>query len=381
MQPKVKPLSLWRRKFVFGSLLLAFLVSLPVFMFYATGYRYDFTAKKPTFTATGAFYIVADTPDNEIYLDDELATNVRSFRNAFYLQGIEPGIHKVHVQAPLVHTWVKELPVVAHIVTEVSTFNLPLLPQVRLIPEYLSVNNVAVIFAKSSTTPVLSYIGTSTPFLMATTTATSTYRVNQEYSLLQTLFTEQASTTVARILQQEEIRNNNFGFSTSSKIDVVEDQFGTTTVAHDNVTLFERGGEVFALAEPTSFREVPYYFCTPTITEEDIVADATEAEIELEEMISKEENVAEENGTCREEIKIHSQGQTVVGFNFFPTNPNLVLLHLTDGVYVIEIDDRAWQNVQPLYLGRDLEMLIYRNGIFIKEQGLIFEVLPEILAV
>lgn len=380
MQPVVKPLSLWRRKLVFGLLLLAFLISLPIFIFYATGYRYDFTAQNPSFTATGALYIVADTPENEIYLDDFLATNIRAFRSAFYLQGIEPGLHRVHVQAPGTHTWVKELPVTAHKVTEVGTFNLPLLPRVRLIPEYFSVTNEAVIFTKSSTTPVVTLVSTSTPILVATTTATSTYKINQEFLLLRDLFKEQASSTLVRQLAQKKPPSDNFGFATSSKEDQPDTDFATTTVVRDNVTLFERNGEVFAQALPSNFREVPYYFCTPETNEKDILLDLTKSEIEVENGLKQKEVVtAPDKGSCREEIKIHSQGQTVISFNFFPDNANLVLLHLTEGVYVIEIDDRAWQNVQPLYLGKDLEVLIYRDGIFIKEMGLIFEVFTELL--
>ena len=382
MQPVVKPLSLWRRKLVFGLLLLAFLISLPIFIFYATGYRYDFFAQNPSFTATGAFYIVADTPENEIYLDDDLATNIRAFRSAFYLQGIEPGLHKVHVQASGTHTWVKELPVTAHKVTEVGTFNLPLLPRVRLIPEYFSATNEAVVFTKSSTTPVVALVGTSSPILVASTTATSTYKTNQEFLLLRDLFKEQASSTLVRQLAQKKLPSNNFGFATSSTVDRPDTDFATTTVVRDNVTLFERNSEVFAQALPSNFREVPYYFCTPETNEKDILLDLTKIEIEVENVLKQKRVVkAPDKGSCREEIKIHSQGQTVISFNFFPDNANLVLLHLTEGVYVIEIDDRAWQNVQPLYLGKDLEVLIYRDGIFIKEMGLIFEALTELLEV
>jgi hypothetical protein len=184
MEPHVQPLSLWRRKLVFGSLLVAFMISLPVFIFYATGYRYDFNSAKPTFTATGGFYIIADTPESIIYLDGEPVKNIRSFRSASYIQGIEPGSHRVHVQAPGVHTWVKELPVSAHIVTEAEAFNLPVTPQVRLIPEYVTATGTAVIFPRDAETPVLGLISSTTPFSIATSSATSTLKINQEHALL-----------------------------------------------------------------------------------------------------------------------------------------------------------------------------------------------------
>lgn len=372
MEPHIQPLSLWRRKLVFGGLFLAFFVSLPVFIFYAAGYRFDFSSKKPAFTATGGFYIIADTPESTIYLDDKPVTNIRSFRSASYIQGIEPGAHRVHVQAPGVHTWVKELPVSAHIVTEVEAFNLPLTPQIRLVPEYTTATGTTVVMAKDAQTPVLALVGSSTPLFFATSSATTTYRLNQEYVLLGNLFTEQASSTAFR-LAAEKKASEAFGFSsttaTSAPVEVA-----TTTVSFDTVTLYERDGDVYARAVETNFRQVPFYFCVPHVTEEDLF-DGSQMGAALGAATSTSLTVSTE---CRTEIKIDRQGKEVVGFNFFPTNQNLVLMHFSDGVYVVEIDDRAWQNTQPLYVGNNLELLLYRGGVFIKEGNLIFEVIPEI---
>lgn len=383
MEPHVQPLSLWRRKLVFGGLLLAFLVSLPVFIFYATGYRYDFNGDTPTFTATGGFYIIADTPESEIFLDDAPVKNIRSFRSASYIQGIEPGVHRVHVQAPLVHTWVKELPVSAHIVTEVEAFNLPLTPQVRLIPEYLTATGSAVIFPRDQETPVLAFVGTSTPLYFATSSATTTFRVNQEYVLLRDLLREQASSTAFRKAQLAK-REQAFGFSSTSATSS-ETGVATTTVVRDTVTLFEREGDVYARAVETNFRQVPYYFCVPQVTEDELFdgslareAEATALEAGATTSTATESAALTPTG-CRSEIRIDRQGQEVMSFDFFPQNQNLVLMHRGDGVFVVEIDDRAWQNVQPLYPGAGLELILYRGGIFIKEGGLIFEVLPEIV--
>ncbi len=373
MQPVVKPLSQWQRKIVFGSLLLAFMVSLPAFIFYAAGYRYDLTNPKASFKATGGFYVVSDTPEGVIYLDDKPAQNIRSFRSAAYLQGIEPGLHRLYVQAPGLHTWVKELPVAAHMVTEAEAFNLPVIPQVRLVPQYTTTQNNPVIFAKSTSTPVLSYVGTSSvPLYFATSSATSTYQANQEYALLESLFKEQASTTAARKafeLQQRE----RFGFSTSTGTTSAEINIATTTVYNGQVALYEVEGDVYAQANQDSFRQIPHYFCAPQIAESDILVGAST--LPVGKSAVSEVATSTNKTLCRERIKIDRLGQIVDSFAFFPTNANLVLMHLTDGIYVIEIDDRAWQNAQPLYRGEDLELLLYRDGIFIKERGLIFEVM------
>ncbi len=375
MHPHIKPLASSSRKIVFLGLLLLFLIVLPLFIFYATGYRYDFSATTPTVTVTGAFYILADTPESTIYLDETLVTNVRSFRNASYIQGVVPGLHRVHVQAPGTHTWVKALTVSPRIVTEAEAFNLPLIPQVRLVPAFTTVDNRLVVPKASASSSVLSFLASSTPLFWATSTATSTYRENTEYTLLNELFIEQASTTALR-KQMEARAAQSFGFATSTIVDLTA--VGTTTVTQGVLTLYASGADVYARAEAGNFRQVPFYFCNPSIPELTTADPSVATEAFLGTTSDSLSLTATTTPACRSEIRLDRQGKTVVAFHFFPANANLVLLHLVDGVYVTEIDDRAWQNTQPLYLGEDLRLLLYREGIYIKERELIFEVLPEI---
>ncbi len=378
MHPIVKPLSLWRRKLVFGTLFLAFLFSLPAFIFYATGYRYDFSADRPTFTATGGFYIFADAPENTIYVDDELVDNIRSFRSASYLQGVETGLHNLHVQAPGVHTWVKELTVLPHIVTEAEAFNLPIVPQVRLIMEYNNSASFPVVSAKSTSSPVFAIASTTNSYVVSTSTATSSYTLNPEFALIKSLFVEQASTTAEREKLLAQSKQKGFGFSTTSvETESASLALATTTVSRDTITLLKRDEDVFAKATPSNFRSVPHYFCAPRLTEE-VIGEDREVEVLTAESVVVEE--ATLSGIpCRDEIKIDRKGQEVISFNFFPKNGNLVLMHLTDGVYVTEIDDRSWQNTQLLYPGENIQVLIYRGGVFIKENDVYFEVLSEII--
>jgi hypothetical protein len=71
--------------------------------------------------------------------------------------------------------------------------------------------------------------------------------------------------------------------------------------------------------------------------------------------------------------------QNVQDFNFFPGNEDLILMHLDEGIYLVEIDDRAWQNTQLLYPGRNLIMLVDGNSIFIKDGDIIVEALTELI--
>jgi len=145
MQPAVKPLPYWRRKLVFILLLAIFLLSLPVFMFYSTGYRYDFLSEKPTIKATGGLYISGEA-DGTIFVDEVEIEDARIFRKAAYIRGLEPHLHRVHVQEEGLNTWVKDLMVYPQIVTEAEVFNLPVISQVRLVTEYRTSDSEPVIF-------------------------------------------------------------------------------------------------------------------------------------------------------------------------------------------------------------------------------------------
>ncbi len=373
MQPEVKPLSYNHRNIVFVLLTVIFLLSLPAFIFYGMGYRYSFFAETPTITATGGLYIVAEAENGKIYLDDIESDDARVFRKASYIQGIEPGLHRVHVQVEGSHTWVKELEVNPQMVTEVESFNLPLIPQVRPITEYLTKTGQLVYL--STSTPNFLKSSSTELFSVSTSTATSSFNINPEFTLLKELFAEKASTTIKRLTLEAEKEKDKFKFATITKEREIEEELATTTITRDKITLYEKEGDVFAQAIGVD-RQIPGYFCFNQIA----TSTLGEADTKLKDFGKLDQlatTIDDKNQlrVCRTDIRIDRKWQKVHDFNFFPNNVNLVLMHLDDGVYVVEIDDRSWQNVQLLYSGSKLEMLVYRNSIFIKDGNYIFEAL------
>lgn len=383
MKPEVKPLSFWRRRLIFIFLFLAFVVCLPVFIFYATGYRYDFWGDKPTITATGGVYISSDLPEASLYIDEGEVNNARVFRQASYIQGMIPGIHRIHVQAPGYHTWVKELKVYPHIVTEVSVFNLPLIPQVRPITKSINSKGEPVLRATSSVTLFLQKSSSTIPVFISTSTKSAvTEKENSEYVFLQNLFAEKSSTTA--MLKAAKAKQNSFGFGTSSKLSQAEVR-ATTTIEKNDLTLYERAGEVFVKNLGGS-RDTPVYFCL----EEERSATTSNLSVKefLDELATNTDNNLDElsilepkNSSCDKEIQIDRKGEEVIAFDFFPDNDNLVLMQLTNGLYVVEIDNRSWQNTQPLYLGEKISFIISSGRIYVKEAEVIFEVFPTIAIV
>ncbi len=378
MQPIVKPLSNRHRNFVFLALIIIFVISLPAFIFYSVGYRYNFFAEEPIVTATGGLYIASTATDSQIFLNEKEVVNARVFRKALYLQGIEPGVHRVHVQADGLHTWVKDLMVYPQIVTEAESFNLPLVPRVRPVTEYVSSKNEPVYFSMATSTfDLFAKASNSVPIILSTSSATSTVHNNPEFLLLVEMFEEKASTTARRIVLEEVEKTNKFGFATVTPEVKIDEEQATSTVVQDRIMLYKQGEDIFAQALGTG-RQVPHYFCTTQLSTTS--KDALELMSGLDNDYFETDilDVSNEN-LCRSDILINRQGEKVHDFNFFPGNTNLVLMRLDSGLYVVEIDDRAWQNTQLLYGGEDIEMLIYGNNIFLRDNGFIFEVLPAII--
>lgn len=377
MQPVVKPLSYFHRNFIFITLTVIFAISLPAFIFYGMGYRYSFFAETPAITVTGGLFIASEINDIQIYIDEVDVSNARVFRKASYIQGVQPGLHKVHVQAPDLHTWVKDLLVNPQIVTEAESFNLPLRSQVRPITEYVTKEGESVYFGTATSTNLFTNSSSSLPIVFSAKKSTSTLTINSEYKLLNEMFIEKASSTASRLAWEKIQESEKFGFATTSR-NMPEVNHATTTIVSDKLMLYKSGEDVFvkALGEE---RQIPYYFCTTqlaTSTNDNLSAVYT-SNYSSSSLITNNMN-NEQPRVCRTDIRIDRKWQNVHDFNFLPTNSNLVLMHLDDGIYVVEIDDRSWQNAQMLYFGTNLEMLVYGKSVFVKDKGYIYEALTTI---
>lgn len=375
----VKPLPRGRRRFVFVSMLLFFICAVPIFMFYATGYRYDIFNRDLGITSTGGMYINVGTTKGEVYLNEGLVEDSRIFRNAIYIQNLTPGMQRLHVQAPRLHTWVKELPVYPNYVTEASAFLLPLWPQIRPLTEFQTATGTLVFLNTASTSILFHGASSSVIFLATTSKATTTLTRNSEYTFVKSLFatTSVASTTllnrvVGEVTDALSLASNNKEATTT---------VATTTKTIDNLKLYKQGDEV-VVEYLGPERNIPYYFCVP------IGALASTSELYGPQVMRGVASVlaaspittdtSSASRLCRTTITIDRQNQTVISFDFFPGTTDLVVLHRSDGVYVTEVDDRSWQNTQALYPWSIDEMVQNNSRLFAKSSTTIFELLTEL---
>jgi len=100
-------------------------------------------------------------------------------------------------------------------------------------------------------------------------------------------------------------------------------------------------GEVF-VEWTGSIESIPYYFCV--------------------------------NQACQDKINVTTKSP-VKTFDFFPGRDDILIVALSDGIYVIEIDNRSAQNIQTLMIGEGLDFRIRNDEtIFIKQGSNLFTV-------
>jgi len=302
---------------------------------------------------------------------------MRIFQNAAYIQNLEAGLHQVHVQGEGVETWVKVLPVYAHLVTEARSFTLPRRPQVRWVSEYLTPSGASVVTPGATST--LAFASTTNIFFASSTVATSTLERNIEYTFVESLF---ASTTAARADLAEQLRLQAERFRFGSGTSTLATTTATTTKEFRDVRLYQAGDDVYA-QWLGSENDRPHYYCVNYRGEEAMrlaygshVLESLRWQLGTSTDLTDPELVGQR--LCRDTIRIDRIGQSVQHFDFLPGSEHHVLMHLQDGVYVVEVDDRSWQNVQLLYPGDYLQVVVNEGQIFILDDERYLQVYPEL---
>jgi len=386
-EPQIKALPTRRRAWFFWTLVLIFVAALPTVIFYTTGYRLSFENDATSIVTTGGMYVDTTDTDVDVYLDEEQFTRPRLFQSAYYLQNIAAGQHRIVVQAADVHTWVKELPVDEYVVTEATAFNVPTTPQLRPITEYVTDGGLAVYQVATTTdaTTIIFGVATSTEaFVLSTSTSVAAFDVNPEYEFISTLFASSSTSTVS--VFADNAPDALFGFSGVGEVlSSTTATTSTTTIEvieRNDIQLIDRGWEVYAVWDGEE-QDIPYYFCVNQSSRASTSARYGEHVAEaiysmLGTTTATSTVFVQDERICRTEIKIDHLQQDVYDYNFFPGSAGQVVLHLQDGIYVTEIDDRAWQNTQPLLLGGDVLVVFENDQIYIQRDEYYFELLTEL---
>lgn len=377
---ELQPLSHRNRRIVFSALVLIFILSVPLMVFYAIGYRFDLTDTTKNIKSVGGMYISSEIDTVDMYVDDTLVEDMRIFRAAAYIQNLEEGVHALHVQGDGVQTWVKNLPVFPHFVTEAQSFNMPKVPQVRIIPQWITSTGEGVLFELATST-MFSFASSTDIYTFSTSTATSSYTESLEYLYIEDLF---ASSTQLRKSLQAEKDSENKRFDFGPLIPVPASSTATSTKIVDDFALYEDEEDVFVKWQGTT-KDIPYYFCVRYLGKEETIDsygahifDALQTQFGIQESLDKGISIGQR--LCRDAIRIDRLQQEIQWFDFYPRGTDIVLMQLEDGLYAIEIDDRAWQNTQLIYPGADFHVVLDGGRLYIQDRGYFLEVFTEIAA-
>lgn len=378
-RPTVEPLPRSHRRILFWSFLVIFLISLPALWFYTTGYRFEWNGVERNIVGVGGLYISTDVQNVSFFVDEAPVTNFRIFRQASYIQNLIEGTHAVHVQGDGLQTWTKDLPVQSYIVTEAFAFTLPQIPQIRVVGEYVTATG-SVVIRSASSTGLFQFASTTNVVVSTTSKATTTLLLNSEYKYVAGLFALPATSTslISRLSDRVERQ-----FSTGATTTVA-----TTTKEWQNVRLSRNSAGEVEASWIGGEREIPYYYCienvtasaTPVLFGKHVYEDMLAEQIESGRASTSKEATTHIEGSrvCRESIRIDRKYQQVSWFDFYPSSTELVLMLLEDGLYVVEVDDRAWQNIQMLYPGRNLAAVLDGGRIYVRDRGYYVEVFTEL---
>jgi hypothetical protein len=218
-EPRIDGLSYEKRKRFFLVLVVIFFLALPSLIFYTSGYRLDFSdGSEQTIVSTGGMFVTTDNLEVEVYLDEEQVNRPRLFRNAYYIQNISAGKHRVVVQGEGRYTWVKELPVDSYLVIEVAAFNMPRQPHVRPVTEFVTATGTAVYEGAASTSVLFAEATSTEQFMFVERLLPREYEKNEEYIYVESLFsssTEEKKSVFEGFLD----RVGFFGFATTTPVE------------------------------------------------------------------------------------------------------------------------------------------------------------------
>ncbi|MCD5381391.1 MAG: hypothetical protein LR008_02335 [Candidatus Pacebacteria bacterium] len=378
-EPQIESFPRHHRAVFFWALVVVFLVALPSLIFYTTGYRLSFENEETTVVTTGGMYVTTDNLQVDVYLDGEQVEKPRLFRSAYYIQHIETGQHRIVVQRPDLHTWVKELPVDSHIVIEASAFNMPAVPHVRPIAKYVTATGTQVYLNVSDVNKIFDGVSSTEPYVTYSSLDVKKYQPNEEYLFIDSLFASTSSSSQS--VFTDRAATELFRFSTTTELLDYEATTTESVIESGGARIIVREEELYAVWQDV-IKTIPHYFCisgtVPTSTIAERYGEHVAAELDRLNLSTTTPIMVDDNRICRSEIKLDRKRQDVYFYDFFPNSSDLVLLHLEDGLYVTEIDDRSWQNAQRIYTGTDFKVVVENDSIFISSKGKYFEIITEI---
>lgn len=335
----MNPLSKKNRIVSFLMMIFIFFVVSPLILAYSLGYRFD---DELSWIETGGIYIHANVSNTEVYLEGKFIENNGVLLRNTLIQNLRPDTsYKIEVHKEGLHSWIKTLYVQPSLVTEGTLMMLPKeIEKTKIYPYQDSDGN------GTTTKPIVekntTKISPKEDSLMLKT---------EEYRNLEILFNPELATTSASDSSNKKIPNKDSELIIlpEEKEDIPE-YFIEIGIEDPSLldNLIETGDEVMWLEDNQivlywvgKSEEIPYYYC-----------------------LFQE---------CRDKITL-TWDNPIEKFTLFPGRGDVWVVLSSDGIWAVEIDDRSERNIQPIYLGKDLDFIINdQNNIVVLDQDIFYE--------
>lgn len=310
--------------------MIVFVVVAPFVVFRSLGYRFGQLGELFTWIQTGGIYIHSNINNATVYLNDEYVESSGLWLRNTLMQDLEPGrSYEVVVQKPGLQDWRKTLPVYPSLVTEARVLMMPVDVEADAVYPYIDVSGVG------TTTPIVS---TSTGVMVEPVA---------EYLTLVALFAA-SSTDADGDTTPADVAGGSLATTTENvpeyfhRLGVVDPtSLQNVIIDGDQVSWLSRGDVLVHWVDENKIP--PYYYCIST----------TE---------------------CRSKIVLNWDSD-IIAFNFLPGRDDVLVVLVDDGLYAVEVDDRSARNIQPIYLGKDLQFRIDDRDRIIVSDGGVFYIL------
>lgn len=323
------PLTKKQRSFSLILLGIIFILVAPVIVLYSLGYTLD---EKFTFQKTGGIFIHSNMSNASVYVDGDFFKTGGLFIRNVLIQDLVPNKeYKIEIHKEGYHSWIKNIYVYPSIVSEGASLMLPKEFVVREIFKYLDKegNATSTPLIKTQIKPTNSeFISVSELF------ASSTKEIVLEKQISTT--TTQASTSPLKQKSKIELFFESIEVSNYEKLK-------NLIINGEESSWIEKGNiELYWMDDVSS---IPFYYCN-----------------------------GQETRVCKTQITLDLEDE-IKRFEYLPGRTDVWMILTSKGIYGVEVDGGTTRNIQPIYLGQNLDFrLTQTDRLIIKKGSSFFEI-------
>lgn len=327
----MKPLSKKRRTISLITLLVLFIIAVPILISYSSGLRFNFSDFN--FVETGGVYIHSDLSNTNVFINDKFVKNSGTIlRNVLVQNLLSEENYSIRVEKEDLYPYYKDVSVYPNMVTEIAVMMLPMEIEFEKVIKTASSSNSRNNRSdkKDDLEFTDDYLRIIDLFELSTTTDKDIEEKELEL-VVETPFNSKASTTKI-VLNNQEI---NLLPEYILKLDV--DEIYKKELLRDEhriVTWLESGNIHIIWSGKTE--STPYYLC--------------------------------DNRGCRDKTVI-SLDSPISYYDFYPSRNDVLVVSTQNDIFSIEIDDRSKRNMQPIYSSSTSDPIfrLLGNTIFIQD--------------